>query len=97
LCLDAVDHTMIPTSQAVEHWSVVSVNCQKFSKHIQQALSPYHLLANIMHPNTGGHSLNEAELNTGMELASTQYGQIVWQALDECQSTGITIPEMHVF
>jgi hypothetical protein len=32
-----------------------------------------------------------------MELASTQYGQIVWQAFDESQSTGITIPEMHVF
>jgi hypothetical protein len=32
-----------------------------------------------------------------MELASTQYGQIVWQAFDESQSTGITIAEMHVF
>jgi hypothetical protein len=32
-----------------------------------------------------------------MKLASTQYGQIVWQAFDESQSTGITIPEMHVF
>jgi hypothetical protein len=50
-----------------------------------------------MHTNTGGQSLNEPELNTGMELASAQYGQIVWQAFDESQSTGITIAEMHVF
>jgi hypothetical protein len=70
------------TSQAAEHLSVVSVHCQKFNKCIQQALSPYHLLANIMHPKYRGQSLTEAELNTGMELASTQYGQIVWHLIN---------------
>jgi uncharacterized lipoprotein YmbA len=79
--LDAVDLTVTSTSQAVEHWSV-SVHCQKFNKCIQQASSSYHLLANSMLPNYRGQSLTEAQFNIGMELASTQYGQIIWHLIN---------------
>jgi hypothetical protein len=70
------------TSQAVGHLSVVSVYCQKLNKCFQQALSPYHLLANSMHSNYRGQSQTEAELNTWIELTSTQYGPIVWHLIN---------------
>src|SRR5271155_1305598 len=41
------------------------------------ALTPSHLLANIIHPKYCGKTLTDAEYEAGMEHASTKYSQII--------------------
>ena len=52
-------------------------NKQKFKKRIQQALSPYHYLANITHPRYRGKSLTTDEFDIGMNIVLTQHSTVV--------------------
>jgi len=83
--LDKIQSDSCTIADTVEIWKTLETDLalvnrdakQKFKKRLEQALSPYHFLANIMHPKFRGQSLTDAQLATGMELATTKYGQIV--------------------
>jgi len=50
---------------------------KKLKKRIDQALTPSHFLANIVHPKYRGQTLTPTEYDTGMDLASTEHSLII--------------------
>ena len=50
---------------------------KKYQKRFDKAITPSHLLANIVHPSYRGKSLTDIEYSTGMDLAATEHNSIV--------------------
>lgn len=87
VALDHIQQDKCTIADTVEIWKKLETDLapvltsrdtkQKWKKRVQQALSPHHFLANVMHPRHRGQSLTDAELDIAMELATTQHEQIV--------------------
>lgn len=81
VALDSVQRDSCNIAEAVEIWKKLKSDLplesrdakKKFQKRVDQALSPYHLLANIIHPQYRGKNLTNAEYDTGMSLAAEEY------------------------
>lgn len=85
VALDYIQRDSCNIAEAVEIWKKLKTELnlesrdtkKKFQKRIDQALSPYHLLANIIHPKFRGINLTTAEYDTGMNLAAEEYSASV--------------------
>jgi len=68
VALDKIQSDSCTIADTVEIWKTLETDLalvngdakQKFKKRLEQALSPYHFLANIMHPKFRGQSLTDA-------------------------------------
>ena len=85
VALDSVQKDSCSIADAVEIWKKLETELaldsrdekKKFKKRIDMALTPSHLLANIIHPKYRGKTLTDAEYEAGMEHASTKYSEII--------------------
>lgn len=87
VALDKVQRDSCTIADAVNIWKTLESDLaltsrdtdkkQKFKKRIQQALSPYHYLANITHPRYRGKSLTTDEFDIGMNVVLTQHSTVV--------------------
>ena len=86
VALDCVQQDSCSIAEAVEIWKKLEIELaldnirdakKKFKKRYDQALTPSHLLANIIHPKYRGKTLTNAEYKTAMEHASTKYNAIL--------------------
>jgi Protein of unknown function (DUF 659)/hAT family C-terminal dimerisation region len=85
VALDSVQRDSCNIAEAVEIWKKLKSDLplesrdskKKFQKRFDQALSPYHFLANIIHPQYRGKNLTDAEYDTGMSLAAEEYAASV--------------------
>lgn len=84
VALDAVQRDNCGIADAVEIWKRLETDLalqnreskKAFQKRLDQALTPSHLLANVIHPRYRGKSLTQSEYDTAMECASTQYSEM---------------------
>lgn len=85
VALDSIQKDSCTIADGVEIWKTLKADLalenrdakKKFQKRYDQALSPSHFLANIVHPKYRGKNLTTDEYGTGMDLAAQQHAAVV--------------------